>query len=115
MTKLDSVLNKWNLSFADITGRGGLGYALTQSPCTHAWEQDSHWTALDPQQVGVVVREVARGGSIFTPKCLGQLLFSPSQGWVLPQPLEPCWRFSHEAGVNKIDFGITLSMLFEPM
>lgn len=81
-------------------------------PCTHAWEQDSHCTA---QQAGAVVGEAARGGSTFTPKCLGQLLFSPSQGWVPPQPLEPRWRFSHEAGVNTIDFGITLSVLFEPM
>lgn len=29
---VECLFPKWNLSFADITGRDGLGYALTQSP-----------------------------------------------------------------------------------
>ena len=57
------------------------------------------------QQVEVVVGGAVREGNIFTPKHLGQLLCSPSQGCHPGRQWPAGSLFSPESGVNKTDTG----------
>lgn len=71
---IECLFPKWNLSFADITGRDGLAYALTQSPfyaCLGAG-----FPLYSPAGWGGC-RRGSKWRGIFTPKCLGQLLLVP--------------------------------------